>query len=225
LALAAAYSTTTPDAKYLSYKRWGRHQIRQGGRPAPYAFLEVQMSQEKNNGAQAGLLVVFGMEDLKPRAAFFKEAQADLVNRAAAAMNLRTFKATTEEQLAIAQKLPAGRLYANGKGFVPFVRRELYRKVIGAAGLSEPALDRQDPASGRTDPDAQTAVPALDPPTNWEAIGAGHVVLANADDGWAEAVVLARKGEVLTLCWRDYPQYKPFQCHASMVALFSPTMT
>jgi hypothetical protein len=30
--------------------------------------------------------------------------------------------------LAAVEKVPVGRLYANGRGFVPYVRRDLYEK-------------------------------------------------------------------------------------------------
>ena len=45
-------------------------------------------------------------------------------------MDLKVYEATTEELAALAKKLPPGRLYSNGKGFVPNVRQNLYSRII-----------------------------------------------------------------------------------------------
>ena len=52
---------------------------------------------------------------------------------------------------------------------------------------------------------AAQAAPGL--PTSWDDIAVGHLVIAqeSLDDGWWEAIVLARDGDMLTLKWRDYP--------------------
>ena len=43
-------------------------------------------------------------------------------------------------------------------------------------------------------------------------------------DGWWEAIVLARDGDMLTLKWRDYPHEANVLRHASTVALLNPTL-
>ena len=42
----------------------------------------------------------------------------DLVAKAATSMGLKVYKTSNPEVAALAQKLPVGRLYANGRGFV-----------------------------------------------------------------------------------------------------------
>ena len=42
-------------------------------------------------------------------------------------------------------------------------------------------------------------------------------------DGWWEAIVLARDGDMLTLKWRDYPWQPNVQRHAGSVALLKPS--
>ena len=51
----------------------------------------------------------------------------------------------------------------------------------------------------------------------------GHVVIAREtlECGWAEAVVIERNGDLLTLRYRDYPVIPNFVRHRSAVALIS----
>jgi hypothetical protein len=87
------------------------------------------------------VVIVLGYdEDQKPRAARFPAADANLVAKAAQVMDLKVYEATTEELAALAKKLPLGRLYSNGKGFVPNVRQNLYSQII---------VELAAPASGR----------------------------------------------------------------------------
>jgi hypothetical protein len=82
-------------------------------------------------------LIVLGYdENQKPRAAQFPAADADLVAKAAQAMDLKVFEAATEDLAALAKKLPTGRLYSNGKGFVPNVRQNLYSDIIAALAIA-----------------------------------------------------------------------------------------
>jgi hypothetical protein len=52
----------------------------------------------------------------------------------------------------------------------------------------------------------------------------GHLVIAheNAIEGWWEAIVLARDGDILTLKWRDYPKQQHVLRHVGAVALLKP---
>ena len=56
-------------------------------------------------------------------------------------MDLKVYEATTEELAALAKKLPVGRLYSDGRGFVPNVRQNLYSQIIVelAASLRPPS--------------------------------------------------------------------------------------
>ena len=92
------------------------------------------------DAADTKVLIVLGYdEDQKPRAARFLAADTNLVAKAAQLMDLKVYEATTKELAALAKKLPLGRLYSNGKGFVPNVRQNLYTDHRGA----------RSPASGR----------------------------------------------------------------------------
>ena len=85
---------------------------------------------KEGNGTGPDLIVLGRDEEGKPRAARFPVGQADLVTKAAKAMNLTVCKADGEALAELAKKLPNGRLYATGRGFVPPVGRSLYGKIV-----------------------------------------------------------------------------------------------
>ena len=92
-------------------------------------------------------LIVLGYDgEGKPRAARFTDADPDLVAKAAVALNLEVRPATSAEVAKVAKRLPVGRLYANGTGFVPNVRHNLYSDVIAALAVEGRASRAADSA-------------------------------------------------------------------------------
>jgi hypothetical protein len=162
------------------------------------------------------VLIVLGYdEDQKPRAARFPASDANLVARAAQLMDLKVYEATTEELAALAKKLPFGRLYSNGKGFVPNVRQNLYSQIIVELAAEPQA------AIGKDNDELPVATGL---PRTWDEIAPGHLVIAQEalEYGWWEAIVIARNGDMLTLRFRDYPKLPKFSRHRAAVALISP---
>ena len=83
--------------------------------------------------APATPLIVLGFDDQqKPRGARFVDAKSDLVTRAADLMGFKVYEASPPEVAELAKKLPLGRLYANGRGFVPNIRQSLYSDLVVA---------------------------------------------------------------------------------------------
>ena len=163
--------------------------------------------------SNANTLVMFGTDEhAKPRAARFTSASVTVVTKAAQAMQLKFAEVTTEAQAEVAQKLPTGRLYSTGKGFVPPVRRELFAKLLAAFGIE---------AVGDT-PRAASADHVY--PASYDEIAPGHLVLVQESlkYGWWEAIVLERNAENVTVKWRDYPKAPPFTRHFDAVALIRP---
>ena len=163
-------------------------------------------------------LIVLGFdEQQKPRGAKFVDAKLDLVTKAADLMGLKVYEATAEEVAELAKKLPAGRLYANGRGFVPNIRQALYSDLVVAL-----ALEGQAALSKNGDKDSLPAARGL--PRSWDEVAAGHLVIAqeSLEYGWWEAIVLARNGDTFTLQYRDYPHLPKFVRHRSSVALMCP---
>ena len=86
--------------------------------------------------------------------------------------NAAVDKASAPDVAEIAKKLPVGRLYANGRAFVPNVRQTLYSEVIVAL-----AAEPQQAAVGTDDDKASTPV-AHGLPRSWDEIAPGHLVIA-----------------------------------------------
>ena len=63
-----------------------------------------------------------------------------------------------------------------------------------------------------------------DLPRTWDDVAPGHIVIAKEtlELGWWEAVVIERTGDLVTVKYRDYPQYPPLVRHRSVIALISP---
>jgi hypothetical protein len=163
----------------------------------------------------AKILMVLGYDqDQKPRAARFLATDANLVTKAAASMDLKVYEATTDELAALAKKLPLGRLYANGKGFVPNVTQKLYSQIIVTLAVEPQA------AIGKDNDELPVATGL---PRTWDEIGPGHLVIAQEalEHGWWEAIVLARNNDMLTLRFRDFPKLPKFVRHRAAVALIS----
>jgi hypothetical protein len=163
-------------------------------------------------------LIVLGFDDQqKPRGARFIDAKSELVTKAADLMGFKVYEATSPDVAEAAKKLPLGRLYANGRGFVPNIRQSLYSDLVVAVALeSQTALGRNG------DKDSLPAARGL--PQSWDEIEAGHLVIAqeSLEYGWWEAIVLDRKGDSFTLQYRDYPHLPKFVRHRSGIALMCP---
>ena len=163
-------------------------------------------------------LIVLGYDDQqKPRGARFDQDKPDLVTKAADAMGFKVYEASPEDVAEYAEKLPLGRLYANGRGFVPNVRQSLYSDLVVALGLEPQAA-----LSPETNKDSLPAARGL--PRTWDEVGPGHLVIAqeSLDYGWWEAIVLDRQGDTFTLQYRDYPHLPKFFRHRSGIAMMSP---
>ena len=163
-------------------------------------------------------LIVLGYDDQqKPRGARFDQDKPDLVTKAAELIGLKVYDTSNPDVAAIAKKLPVGRLYANGRGFVPNVRQDLYSQlVVALAGKPEAALSPDD---------AKDSLPAARGlPRTWDEVAPGHVVVAHEsiEDGWWEAIIIDRKDDVFTLRYRDFPKLPKFVRHRSSIALIYP---
>ncbi|MBI3699185.1 MAG: hypothetical protein HY242_01890 [Afipia sp.] len=173
-----------------------------------------------------GPVYVYGLdENGKPRGARFPEHRDNIVS-AAMDMGCRIVIDATPEFSGIATKLPAGRIYSSGKAFLPNIRKDLLEKLMAAGkGIS---IAKSKGGNGAAHPDpggSSTRSPITSGlPRSWDAIDAGHMVLIHEspEDGWWEAVVQVRDGEILTLRFRDYPKQPTFVRHINTVALVNP---
>lgn len=183
-------------------------------------------AKAKSSGDRATHLapvILFGIDSSgKPKAARFGAKHAGLATKAASQLQLRVLQGEDPRVAALVARLPVGRVHATGRMFVPFVRRDLYDKLLAAA----PATGSQQtppPPSGSSG-HAGGGKPAGSPPNlprTWEEIGVGDLVVAfeDADEGWYEAIVAEANGDMLTLRWRDYPRHRHIVRHRNRLGL------
>ncbi len=176
----------------------------------------TQKSPARPNSDASGKVVVFGVDETwkhwKPRAAWFPDKQAEAVRRAAKQLRLNIIEMTNGLATEIVTKLPAGRIHGNGPGLVPYVREDLYEKLV--ATINSRGEIGQTPG--------EVIVKEL--PGTWDSIQPGHLVLVQQTlvEGWWEAIVVERHGDKLSLRWRDYPGWPRFSAQMNEIALLHP---
>jgi hypothetical protein len=161
-------------------------------------------------------VIVFGLDQAgKPKAGRFAERHAAAARKAAKSLKLSICSVTKPGIAGLVGKIPVGRVHAQGKAFIPYIKRELFDQVQAASATTTALAAKAKPGS------AITATPVAKPPRNWDDIAQGHLVLYQEGprDGWWESIVMAREGESLTLKYRDFPRLPSFQCHFRAVAL------
>ena len=121
----------------------------------------------------------------------FRKEHASLALKAAGQLQLNVLASNDPKVAEIAARLPVGRVHATGRMFVPFIRHDLYDKLLAAAA------DRNghptSPPNGSSGASGSTpggSAPHL--PQNWREIGVGDLVVANEgpEEGWYEAIVV-----------------------------------
>lgn len=156
---------------------------------APLSFKEVVLTSQTHE-TEPGVLVVLGVDaESKPHASKFPLADRELVLRAAGLMGFRVIELGAGDVAGLRVAIPAGKVFATGKGFVPFVKRELYEqlalKLGTAAELPVPA-PVVAPASRKTA--APAAIQASPPQATlhlgapWMELVVGDLVLARDDE-------------------------------------------
>ena len=177
------------------------------------------------------IIVVLGIDvDGRPHASRFDQRDARVVRRAAELMDFHVIRvpAGNTELHAIAEKLPLGKIFASGRGFVPFVARTAFDKLAtlvegGVNSKAQPVAGEPPvyPAAAVFAADAVNAADAL-----WSKVEIGTVVLAEQSDvygpGWWEGVVVGVDGDTLILRWVENSTEEPFRASRRDVALRHP---
>ena len=120
-------------------------------------------------------LVLFGLDSRgKSKGARFGKEHADLAVKAASQLQLQVLAGNDPKIAEIVARLPVGRVHVAGRTFVPFIRRDLYDRLVAAANgnLAQPPAP---PASGASGNAAGSRPPGSSPklPRNWQEIGVG----------------------------------------------------
>ena len=163
----------------------------------------------------------------KPKAARFGRDHANLAIKAATQLQLNVLATTDPKVAEIAARLPVGRVHATGRTFVPFIRHDLYDKLVAAAPNGNLGQPLMPPPSGATGGAAGSRPPGSSPnlPRSWHEIGLGDLVVAQEEDpsdGWYEAIVVEAANDMFTLRWRHYPRLRRITRHRLRLGLLYP---
>ncbi len=167
-------------------------------------------------------VVLFGIDSHgKPKGARFGQKDAELAIKAASQLQLKVLASDDPKVAEITAQLPVGRVHGTGRTFVPFIRQDLYDKLVAAApnGNTQPV---RPPSGSAGAPSSKGSPPNL--PRNWHEIGRGDLVIVQESlvDGWYYAIVVEADGDTLKVRWRDYPGERPFTCNRRRVGLLYP---
>lgn len=157
-------------------------------------------------------VIVYGLDpNGKPKAARFRGDVRDQVVKAAASLKYQVMEPSTPDQVEISRKLPFGRIAARGPAFIPYIKRDIFDRIVFLSGAK---------ASSASTP----KVPRL--PPDWKSIAAGDLVLVyeGQKEGWWECIVLERKGDNLRVQSWEFPKYPPFDCTMMDVGLANPNI-
>ena len=165
------------------------------------------------------------MRAASPRLRAFPRPRRTSRSRLPRSSSCRCLTVNDRKLAELAARLPSGRVHANGKGFIPAVRRDLYGKLLEASG--QPSEQQSAPNNGGAgQPPGAKPTGNSKRPKTWQDIAAGHVVIIQEDDprdGWWDAIVVAVTADMLSLRWRASPgQRRPIARHRFSVGLMYP---
>ncbi len=164
-------------------------------------------------------MIIFGRDESgKPHASWFAGVDTELAEKAAGLMKMKALRVVADDHRAIALQLPVGRVFASGKGFVPFAKEAVYERLSGLDGAFDPPPP-EPPAAPEPLP------PILNMPIIAADVTGGSLVLASTGprEGWFESVVVEAKADALfVLRWRDFPDDASFVRRGEDLAFLNP---
>jgi len=180
------------------------------------------MSNPAKSATTQPAVIVFGVSAIgKPRAGTFKASDVPAARKAAAKLGFKVIDLTDETGLALAAKVPAGRIGGARDNIIPFVNKDLYAQITASE------IKSQKNGQGRTNGGSAMSPEANPPrlPRSWDDIKAGDMVLAQeADplDGWWQVIVTEANGDLFKLRWPGSGRGRPLQKHRATLGLICP---
>jgi hypothetical protein len=186
-------------------------------------------------------VILFGNDDTgKPHTSSFDINRRHEAIKAAGLMGFQALAVEGDFLVSLAKKVPVGKVFSSGKGFVPFVKRDVGEQLAQFATdhpdqlITVPA-PAPEASSSPADTDASNAgdvTAAADQPKSWTEIRVGSRVLAVEDqeDGWWVAIVQhvhesGTQGHpcpMFRLKWEAFPDDAAFNRRFDHVALIHP---
>ena len=131
--------------------------------------------QEKETTNRPGQFFVFGLDaEGKPRGARFTKFNERALSFALG-LGLIGVHPASPKFVELGMKLPPGRIYSSGKGFIPNVRRDLVKNLN--AVLASPDDESHKHQRPGTAPPVSAGLPR-----SWDQIAVGQLVLATGDE-------------------------------------------
>lgn len=172
-------------------------------------------------------LIVFGKKVRKqPRAAWFVAADAAVARWIAQRYGLVIFDVTPKAAQAIGNAIAEWQLTSRGEPMLPTIRPDLFDRLNALASEAsagrEPGVDDNEGTEAPPpSPEQVQAARGL-----WGELVVGSLVIAqeeDPEDGWWEAIILARHKTTCTLCWRDHPEDGLVKRELHQLAYLHPT--
>jgi Agenet domain len=167
-------------------------------------------------------IIVFGVSAIgKPRAGTFKGSDIAAARKAAAKLGLAVIDVADQAGLALAAKVPAGRVGGSGDNIIPFINKDLHGQI--KAFEIKGQKNGQAEASGELAIGPEAKGSRL--PRSWDDIKAGDLVLAQeADplDGWWQVTIIEANGDLFKLRWPGSGRGRPLQKHRATLGLICP---
>ena len=167
-------------------------------------------------------IIVFGVSAIgKPRAGTFKGSDVSAARKAATKLGLSVIDLTDEAGLALAAKVPAGRIGGAGDNIIPFINKDLHGQIKALETKGQKNGQAQTNGGSATSSEANTR--RL--PRSWGDIKVGDLVLAqdtDPADGWWQCPVIEVAGDIFKLRWPRSERGRPFQRHRHTLGLINP---
>ena len=167
-------------------------------------------------------IIVFGVSAIgKPRAGTFKGSDVSAARKAAAKLGLSVIDVADQAGLALASKVPAGRIGGSGDNIIPFINKDLHGQIKAFETKGHKNGQAHTNGGSATSPEPDS--PRL--PRNWDDIKVGDRVLAqetDPEDGWWQVTVTEGNGDLFKLRWPGSRRGRPPQKHRTMLGLICP---
>jgi hypothetical protein len=180
------------------------------------------MSNAAKTAKTQPTIIVFGVSAIgKPRAGTFKNSDVSPARKAATKLGFAVLDVADQAGLALAAKVPAGRIGSSGDNLIPFVTKDVHVQIKAFEAQSQ--KNGHAKTSGEAAALSEGTSPHL--PRTWQDIKVGDLVLAQDEDpadGWWQVTIIEAKGDLVKLRWPGTGRGRPLQKHRAVLGLICP---